>query len=450
MPAQRPKASSSRSQQKVANPTERLLLLNARRRHRLDHTEAPISSVRSFICSTPGGVIVSITTRSCTTPSGRSSAQRPEASSSRSHQLPRLARAGCLLLNARRRHRLDHPARCRRPRPSPTAQRPEASSSRSPSTESTVESQNTLLNARRRHRLDHGGGPGGRVRRRRRLLNARRRHRLDHRGGMGREGRKNRAAQRPEASSSRSQRLQSALLGTVHLLNARRRHRLDHPEWTGKAVASTPLLNARRRHRLDHNSATIATCHLPEAAQRPEASSSRSLQAAGDFGEVHRLLNARRRHRLDHPIRRGADRRGWRLLNARRRHRLDHSTLLAKKFPLGSCSTPGGVIVSITRASRLLAGRTRSAQRPEASSSRSRCHDSRFPIAKNCSTPGGVIVSITRPRPPTCPPCPLLNARRRHRLDHVRFRDGANGGHYCSTPGGVTVSITIERAGSPL
>ena len=59
-------------------------LLNARRRHRLDHFGLLSSPTHYFSCSTPGGVIVSITTWG------------------------RWTRTIHRLLNARRRHRLDH------------------------------------------------------------------------------------------------------------------------------------------------------------------------------------------------------------------------------------------------------------------------------------------------------------------------------------------------------
>ncbi len=60
-------------------------MLNARRRHRLDHTEAKAAATAKDTCSTPGGVIVSIT-------------QLLGADHERSEHV----------LNARRRHRLDH------------------------------------------------------------------------------------------------------------------------------------------------------------------------------------------------------------------------------------------------------------------------------------------------------------------------------------------------------
>ena len=155
------------------------------------------------------------------------------------------------------------------------------------------------------------------------------------------------------------------------------------------------------------------------------------------------LLNARRRHRLDHPIRlTGFAAVGMcstpggvivsitfngdgklslvvMLLNARRRHRLDHAASGHAWFKKLLCSTPGGVIVSITWASAI--------------------RRSGFLL---CSTPGGVIVSITQR--PGCPPraSSVLNARRRHRLDHPTPGRPWVSDMLCSTPGGVIVSIT--------
>ena len=82
-----PKASSSGSPHSAepATTTPRRLL-NARRRHRLDHSAARSSTRRIACCSTPEGVIVWFTR-----PLARRSAARRRR-----------------LLNARRRHRLDH------------------------------------------------------------------------------------------------------------------------------------------------------------------------------------------------------------------------------------------------------------------------------------------------------------------------------------------------------
>ena len=207
------------------------------------------------------------------------------------------------------------------------------------------------------------------------------------------------------------------------------------------------LLNARRRHRLGHTRPGSTSCWAT-AAQRPKASSSRSLRRLGADNSppdrpaqrpkassswspipasrlrhhrVH-LLNARRRHRLGHHVAGRVHGRPDDLLNARRRHRLRHSLLNDD----GS-SRPR--LLNARRRHRLghavpppwRPRRSRSAQRPKASSSWSRDGASRStgdPAA--CSTPEGVIVLVTRGRTVLRGAIlELLNARRRHRLDHA-------------------------------
>ena len=248
------------------------------------------------------------------------------------------------------------------------AQRPRASSSRSPAPPAPGPPVPPLLNARGRHRLDRNAWDRRRSRDGQ-LLNARGRHRLD-RAGAGRvrpptldcstpEGvivsiarrtiaRRSSpiAAQRPRASSSRSQHRRPVGLpqeilcstpegvivsiarsgrrrpGVPSLLNARGRHRLDREVARLRRVAGVGLLNARGRHRLDRMSTSAmnrpaVSCSTPEGVIV-------SIAGAGDtLGPLDKLLNARGRHRLDRvqvgqPLR--VDRE---LLNARGRHRLD-------------------------------------------------------------------------------------------------------------------------------
>ncbi len=135
-------------------------------------------------------------------------------------------------------------------------------------------------------------------------------------------------AQRPEASSSRSRRAIAICAAGVEVLNARRRHRLDHSGLGRTSVSAQGcVLNARRRHRLDH------------------------IQRVGGLSEDVAVLNARRRHRLDHLTHVAALIGQVGVHNARRRHRLDHGgrPKMQQLSQDGRCSTPGGVIVSITR-----------------------------------------------------------------------------------------------------
>ena len=115
------------------------------------------------------------------------------------------------------------------------------------------------------------------------------------------------------------------------------------------------------------------------------------------------------------------------LLNARGRHRLGHTPDETPDACLLNCSTPEGVIVSVTRSARTPTTAPRSsAQRPRASSSRSLRKAILDHRAEICSTPEGVIVSVTADR----------------------FGD-TTGFLGCSTPEGVIVSVTRESYPSP-
>ena len=343
--AQRPEASSSRSHN-----------LN----RRLDH---------ACCCSTPGGVIVSITFDSlemerfldgCSTPGGVivsiTATAATVASKIRSAQRPR-------------RHRLDHSSSKVIVASGLPAQRPEASSSRS-------------------------------------------------RSSFWRKSRYIASAQRPEASSSRSRRRAARIVGhkercstpggVIVSITMAAGSVLTHGDFCSTPggvivsitlaraldvsldwLCSTPggvivsitlldirvlrrahLLNARRRHRLDHSSVTIPGDRSDICSTPGGVIVSITTPMTID-PTPKQLLNARRRHRLDHavterPVFLGAD-----LLNARRRHRLDHIDVEPTNARDMICSTPGGVIVSITLWLDPARRRSSSAQRPEASSSRS-------------------------------------------------------------------------------
>ncbi len=419
------------------------ILLNARRRHRRGHTFGFEDQRRSADCSTPKGVIVEGTSPGRWIPSPLTSAQRPKASSSRA-----------------RRPRTAWPTSIR------SAQRPKASSSRalprlkrsrtimSCSTPEGVIVEGTpscgcsggipcpLLNARRRHRRGHGGSVGGTVRHGL-LLNARRRHRRGHGvlvspvfgpqdlcstpEGVIVEGTARRrlstcrmtSAQRPKASSSRARRGRGSLDGATSLLNARRRHRRGHSKGSGGSdrsrTAQRPKASSSRaRLRPPSVPAYRNSCSTPEGvivegtpcspgsprptprtAQRPKASSSRARPRGPSPGPRPCLLNARRRHRRGHAAQPGD-----------RPRELD-------------CSTPEGVIVEGTVASRPRSTARSPAQRPKASSSRA-------PVPRSASTPRRLTAQrpkASSSRAPRTAARPgrgpvLLNARRRHRRGH--------------------------------
>ena len=109
-----------------------------------------------FACSTPEGVIVSIASSGSNLVMLAFDCSTPEGVIVSIARQSLLRQPAYLLLNARRRHRLDRP-----------------------NFVSEQLATKRLLNARRRHRLDHSASPDLRwttsI-----LLNARRRHRLDH------------------------------------------------------------------------------------------------------------------------------------------------------------------------------------------------------------------------------------------------------------------------------
>ena len=322
-------------------------LLNARRRHRLDHQPGGLAVGSGTICSTPEGVIVSITIvgsiamaigNICSTPEGvivsitpaasatsraRSRCSTPEGVIVSIHQTgldqgpsPRCSTPEGVIVSITRRTRRSiarHQA----------AQRPKASSSRSREARAERPCGAGLLNARRRHRLDHASWPGS----------------------VG----PRRPAQRPKASSSRSP--APAAVGESPLSAAQR------------PKASSSRSQAAAGHRRP-----APACSTPEgvivsitglkrspdaadvSAQRPKASSSRSRLARHAARRRIALLNARRRHRLDQQGLAGLAVEAIPLLNARRRHRLDRGRPSQSPGMLAFCSTPEGVIVSIARA----------------------------------------------------------------------------------------------------
>ncbi len=381
---------------------------------------------RDDACSTPEGVIVSITAEGCKSDRASLAAQRPEASSSRSHRSPDILGPVVHLLNARRRHRLDHDAilydalwsivcstpggvivsitSASAPRPCwlPSAQRPEASSSRSPS---ALQEAQAIADC---------STPGG-------VIVSITVHRIDGRVAEH-------AAQRPEASSSRSRRRpwrarpaasSSAQRPEASSSRSPRRH---GPRGTKEPSCSTPggvIVSI--------TTPSIRTSGNRPSAQRPEASSSRSPGVDGKG--------------------RGIDTAAQRPEASSSRSQFGHDRDVP---PAGSCSTPGGVIVSITPGGGRLRRGPSSAQRPEASSSRSpdstgsgspRLETAQRPEASSSRSLylAGQEVSVGI----------LLNARRRHRLDHPGEPAAGRPDQVCSTPGGVIVSITVSRQPIP-
>ena len=182
------------------------------------------------------------------------------------------------------------------------------------------------------------------------------------------------------------------------------------------------LLNARGRHRLGHGRVLAAISHAIRCST-PEGVIV-SVTRGGRTQAVHHrpLLNARGRHRLGHADGRDPPGEARALLNARGRHRLGHLRVVLDHYPLQGCSTPEGVIVSVTPSGRSSISSWRAAQRPRASSSRSR--------ETNQGAAAGFV---------------LLNARGRHRLGHCSSPSRTASRISCSTPEGVIVSVTSRR-----
>ena len=157
------------------------------------------------------------------------------------------------------------------------------------------------------------------------------------------------------------------------------------------------------------------------AAQRPRASSSGSLNPDAVTAFIRLLLNARGRLRRVHrpPPRPSGS--GPLLLNARGRLRRVHEAIAEKQRQYYNCSTPEGVFVGFTAASRSRRIAQMAAQRPRASSSGSLDHSG-----------------------PPCPPFRLLNARGRLRRVHPLVAGALGQGVGCSTPEGVFVGFTAR------
>ena len=391
--AQRPRASSSRSRGSL-----------------LSYQSA---SVR---CSTPEGVIVSI--------AASSGSRRPIF----------------LLLNARGRHRLDRLAmagRLDRWRP---AQRPRASSSRSHTGSGRDACGVGLLNARGRHRLDRAkfvisasdglscSTPEGVI--------------VSIAPWKGAGLRSGSTAQRPRASSSRS---------LARAVSSRPSSVCSTPEGVIVSIASCSNWPRRAWYCCSTPEGvivSIATARRPtpatrSAAQRPRASSSRSHcgpRRTGPFASPAQRPRASSSRSHEHggrlSIASGCSTPEGVIVSIARRSGSPSSSSRSAQRPRASssrshkgrnprvvqacCSTPEGVIVSIARPGRSPSPSTSPAQRPRASSSRSpaavapsrpsegsaqrpRASSSRShwrttspPEPGSCSTPEGVIVSIAK------------------------------------------------------
>ena len=213
-------------------------------------------------------------------------------------------------------------------------------------------------------------------------------------------------AQRPKASSSRSRRQGGLEVDTGSSLLC------STPE--GVIVAITPLTRTSRHRvvtraaqrpkasssRSQGNADRAESSKYRASAQRPKASSSRSPNRSIRRGRS--CTTAQRpkastcsNARVANPVLSG----DVVLHDARRRHRLDRDQFRADDLTIAICSTPEGVIVAITRVStdhgfpkrrQVLNAR----RRHRRDHSRRRLERIR-PLVTICSTPEGVIVAIT-------------------------------------------------------
>ena len=232
------------------------------------------------------------------------------------------------------------------------------------------------------------------------------------------------------------------------------------------------LLNARGRHRLGHAVRSGSSDPRSTAAQRPRASSSRSRPVQDHLRRLQALLNARGRHRLGHvspflisvillccSTPEGVIVSVTALSIVQGPVRLvccstpegvivsvtdaTHRAVLA----LNACSTPEGVIVSVTRSSsRGRPGNTRTAQRPRASSSRSLgevgAHASLQSSAQRpraSSSRSRRFLHGLQPHSRTAQR-PRASSSRSQPSSHARIESS----RCCSTPEGVIVSVTTS------
>ena len=252
------------------------------------------------------------------------------------------------------------------------------------------------------------------------LLNARGRHRLGHPGpGVPRGPR-------------------------GPLLNARGRHRLGHDDVLDKGLL--PLLNARGRHRLGHTAPPPRSRRPGGSAQRPRASSSRSLErvdadqagivCSTPEGVIVSVTGLGRP--VDDAAQLCSTPEGVIVSVTGRRRR-------PRRAGHG-CSTPEGVIASVTGAKVLARSSPIAAQRPRASSPRS---------LVGLGEAGQQIFAAQRPRasssrsprsdPADAARCPTAQRPRASSSRSPEGRPVGRGGDGpCSTPEGVIVSVTLE------
>jgi len=170
-----------------------------------------------------------------------------------------------------------------------------------------------------------------------------------------------------------------------------------------RSWGSRPATTRKRAQRLpaswnrSHGSKG-STCHGPNCAQRLPASWNRSPPRFSSLKEAAKVLNAFRHHGIGHyPIRGG--------------------TAVSQM-----CSTPSGIMESVTPRSESESGAVRSAQRLPASWNRS-------PVSPSTCT---LMVSV-------------LNAFRHHGIGHRRERVRDWHDRQCSTPSGIMESVTTIR-----
>jgi len=137
--------------------------------------------------------------------------------------------------------------------------------------------------------------------------------------------------------------------------------------------------------------------------------------------------------------------RNAKVLNAFRHHGIGHQQKSVIYTDPSGCSTPSGIMESVTMGVRPVASARTSAQRLPASWNRSLRPLERFGVETGCSTPSGIMESVTPAKRHHLLMLRVLNAFRHHGIGHDRTASMLKAESWCSTPSGIMESVTERR-----
>jgi len=135
------------------------------------------------------------------------------------------------------------------------------------------------------------------------------------------------------------------------------------------------------------------------------------------------------------------------VLNAFRHHGIGHEDDEEKPARALRCSTPSGIMESVTPANAAGGGSAACAQRLPASWNRSPVCEHYLDAGTPCSTPSGIMESVTGSDRRYGHFPNVLNAFRHHGIGHAAEWQERRKGVACSTPSGIMESVTCHLDG---